>query len=123
MALGQAAGVAASLSIGDGVAVRKVDVEKLQRELVKEKAVLIYYEDVPLGHPLFPAAQYFGLRGLLPDWNVRLDDVVSAEDAAKWVAAAGGHLPSQYREGMTTRGEMLRALYVASVKKGDARAN
>jgi len=117
MALGQAAGIAASLSIEDGVAVRKIDVEKLQKELLKEKAVLIYYHDVPLTHPMFQVVQYFGLRGFLPDWNARLDEVVSAEDAAKWLAAAPGHSSVRYREGTTSRGEILRALYMALVEK------
>jgi len=117
MALGQAAGMAASLSIEDGLAVRKIDVEKLQRELLKGKAVLIYYNDVSPTHPLFQVVQYFGLRGFLPDWNARLDEVVNTDDAAKWLAAAGGHLPLQYQQGITTRGEMLRALYMASVEE------
>ncbi len=113
MALGQAAGMAASLSIEYGVAVRKVDIAKLQRELLKEKAVLIYYYDVAPEHPAFQAVQYFGVRGFLPDWSARLDEVITAEDAAKWIDAAGGKWPSEYRQGETTRGEMLQALYQA----------
>jgi FAD dependent oxidoreductase len=111
MALGQAAGVAASLTIEDRVPARKVDIEKLQSQLLKEKAVLIYYDDVPPEHPLFQAVQYFGLRGLLPDWSARLDDKVTAEDAARWIVATGGYRPSFYRPGQTTRGELLQALY------------
>src|SRR5437016_6904556 len=109
--------MAASLGIEDGLAVRKIDVEKLQRELLKAKAVLIYYNDVSPTHPLFQVVQYFGLRGLLPDWSARLDEVVTAEDAAKWLAAARDHSWLRYREGTTTRGEMLRGLYMALVEK------
>jgi len=123
MALGQAAGMAASLSIEDGVAVRKVDIKKLQRELVRQKAVLIYYDDVSPEHPLFEVVQYFGLHGLLPDWRARPDEVVTTEDAAKWIAAVGGHSPSQYRPGRTTRGEILQALYLACLEKGRTRTN
>lgn len=123
MALGQAAGLAASLSIEDGIAVRKVDIEKLQRELLKQKAVLIYYDDVSPAHPLFQPVQYFGLRGLLPGWSARLDEAVSAEDAAKWIAAVSGHWPPQYREGTTRRGELLQALYEVSIVKEASRTN
>jgi len=123
MALGQAAGMAASLSIEDGLPVRKIEVEKLQRELLRAKAVLIYYDDVPPSHPLFQVVQYFGLRGFLPDWSARLNEVVTTEEAAKWVAAAGAVSPSQYRAGKTTRGEMLQELYWALVEKGRRELN
>lgn len=111
MALGQAAGVAASLSIEANVPVRRVDTVKLQKVLLKQKAVLIYYSDVSPAHPRFEAVQYFGLRGLLPDWEARPDEAVTAEDAAKWIAAAGGTKPARYQPGTTTRGEMLHYLY------------
>jgi len=111
MAMGQAAGVAAALSIEHGVAVRNVNIEKLQRILLEQKAVLIYYEDVSPSHPHFKALQWFGLRGLVPDWKARLEEVVSDTNAAKWSAAAGVGKPKEYVPGETTRGELLEMLY------------
>ncbi len=61
MALGEAAGVAASLSIADNVDVRKINVARLQQTLIKNNAVLIYYKDVRPDHPQFAALQFFGL--------------------------------------------------------------
>ena len=110
MALGQAAGVAAHLSLADGVPVRKVDVGKVQRELLKQKAVLIYYRDATPEHPHFEALQYFGLRGLLPGWNAELDKPVSNADAARWRQAAGVTGDVAFEPGKTTRGAYLTAL-------------
>ena len=42
MALGQAAGTAASLAIQDGTSVQRVSVPKLQDELLKQGATLVY---------------------------------------------------------------------------------
>lgn len=117
MALGQAAGVAASLSIEAGVPVRKVDVTQLQRTLLKQKAVLIYFSDVAPTDKHFEAAQHFGLRGLLPDWTARLDETVSAADADKWIAASGGRKPAGYAPGKMTRGELLNYLYQESLAR------
>lgn len=104
MALGQAAGTAAHLSIEDGVVPRDLDVARLQRSLVRQKAVLIYYKDVPPGHPAFEAAQHLGLRGLLPGWEARPDAPATKEDVARWTGGKG--LP-----GTPTRGEALRRAY------------
>lgn len=117
MALGQAAGVAASLSIEDDVSVRKVDTGKLQQQLLKQKAVLIYYTDATPAHPHFQALQYFGLQGLLPEWSARLDEPVNGADAARWIAAVGQKTPAQYQPNKTTRGELLELLYQAVLSR------
>lgn len=111
MALGQAAGIAASLSIEHGVTVRKIQIEQLQKELLEQNAVLIYFDDVASGHPLYEAVQFFGLRGLLPGWSARLNELVSAEDASRWIAANGAITPASYQTGITTRGELISELY------------
>ncbi len=109
MALGHAAGTAAAVAIADGTSVRLVDRAKVQRELLRQKAVLIYYKDVPPGHPAFEAVQLFGLRGLLPGWEAKPEAAVTDEEAARWCAAAGVPRPA----GARTRGELLKALYEA----------
>ncbi|HEY2975529.1 MAG TPA: FAD-dependent oxidoreductase [Pyrinomonadaceae bacterium] len=111
MALGQAAGLAAGLSIEDSVPVRKVSIKKLQQELLKQKAVLMYFDDVSAADTAFEAVEYFGLRGLLPKWSARLNELVATSDTARWIAKAGVHRPAAYRQGVTTRGELLQLLY------------
>jgi hypothetical protein len=54
------------------------------------------------------------LRGLFPNWTANLDEVATAEDAAKWIAATGGQKPAGYVPGKTTRGELLGYLYEQS---------
>ena len=110
MALGQAAGIAAALSVESGVQPRTVDVSALQERLLGQQAVLIYYRDAAASHPHYRSLQYFGLRGLVPQWEARLDEPASQDDAAQWSAAAGVVIPPQFRSGITTRGELLTLL-------------
>jgi len=46
MAMGQAAGIASHLALKGGVQPRKLDVRKLQRQLLEENAVIMYFTDV-----------------------------------------------------------------------------
>jgi hypothetical protein len=112
MALGQAAGTAAAVAIADGSSVRKVNLLKVQRELLRQKAILLYYKDVPPGHPVFEAVQFFGLRGFLPGWEAKPDAAVAEADAARWAAWAGVDCPAV----AATRGELLRMLYDAVLR-------
>ena len=89
MAIGQAAGVAASISIEEGVKVQNIDIEKLQDTLVNQGATLIYYKDVTPSSSDFKMVQYLGLRGFLPEWNARLNDVASAEELNDWYYRSG----------------------------------
>jgi len=104
MALGQAAGVAAALSIRSAKTVREIDVATLQDELLAQKAILIYFKDVPPTHPHFAALQRAGLRGLLTDWQAKPDEPVAEADAKTWNEKAGTTV--ELEPGMT-RGEFL----------------
>ncbi len=66
-ALGQAAGLAAHLSIKNGVSASKVKVPELQSLLLKNKAKIIYVSDVDADSPYFEAVQYFGNKGFFHD--------------------------------------------------------
>lgn len=66
-ALGQAAGLAAHLSIQGNKAVTAVDVKTLQALLIKNKAKLIYVSDVGAESPYFEAIQQLGIRGFFHD--------------------------------------------------------
>jgi len=61
--LGQAAGWAASLAIGDDVPVQHVNVPRLQTRLLSDRSALIYTSDVEPSSADFEAVQWFGLQG------------------------------------------------------------
>lgn len=110
MALGQAAGTAAALAIESRTSPRKVDRTRLQYLLLRQRAVLLYYQDLPLDHPAAPAAQWLGLRGLLPGWKVELSQPVTADEAKAWCLAVGCDPPPCFRPGGTTREVFLSVL-------------
>ncbi len=71
MALGQAAGAAASLAIDNNVKVQDVNVPTLQDRLLDEGATLFYYRDMKPSDSEFKTAQLKGLRGEISDWNYK----------------------------------------------------
>jgi hypothetical protein len=110
MALGQAAGVAAVLSIRDDVTSRAVNTEKLQDELLRQRAVLIYFNDVKLDDPHFVVAQRAGLDGLFEGFAAGLGKPVDERTARAWAEKAKRPVPA-YKAGETTRGAFLEAMY------------
>ncbi len=112
MALGQAAGTAAVLAIESDVQPRWVDDFVLQRRLLEDGAVLIYFEDAAPGDAHYGALQFFALRGFLRDcWQAGLDLVVDEATAENWIKWAGVGSPDGFLSGTTTRGELLEMLY------------
>lgn len=109
MALGQAAGIAASLAIDSQVPVQDVDLSRLQDLLVDQKATLIYFRDVRPGDVHFRLTQYMGLRGYLPDWNADLQGMVDEETLCEWSALCG--FPLKAVPGKTSRLEVLTMIY------------
>ena len=63
MSLGQAAGHAAAIAVEKGLAVQKVPVSLLQRQLIADKSALVYFSDVPLDSPDFTAVQWWAMKG------------------------------------------------------------
>ncbi len=63
MALGEAAGHAAHLARETSLPMQKLPVERLQRRLHAAGAATVYVSDVPPGHPLFAAVQWWGTAG------------------------------------------------------------
>ena len=112
MALGQAAGIAAAQALRSGTAIKALDITALQKALIEQDAILIYYKDAHPSHPAFKALQYFGLRGAIPEWEARLDDPVTADDLTHFAKASGQTLPA-LQPGTLTRGALLQQLYAA----------
>ncbi len=118
MALGQAAGITASLAIDYETNVRDISIDKLQEILIKQKATLIYYRDVQPENPHFPLVQYMGLRGYLPEWEVNLQDTIDKETLQRWSALCGFELKAV--PGKTTRLEVLTAISEQKITLKDA---
>lgn len=110
MALGEAAGAAASQSIASGEKLRGLDTLKLQRELITRGAVLFYYRDLNPAHPGYGAAQLLGLRGAISEWNMKPQERIDASTAAAWRKALGLK-PSPDLPAKATRGDYLAQLW------------
>lgn len=112
MALGEAAGIAASQMIDRGTPVSGVDIEQLQHTLIKNKATLVYYQDTPVNSPDFELVQYMGLRGYLPGWNAALEDTADKTIRLEWRKMAGIDIP----DSLQTRRDILYHLYKQLIK-------
>lgn len=91
MVLGQAAGTAAALAIRSHVDVRRLPVDVLQAELLRQKVRLMFFWDVPLDHPAFAAIQELSVAGVLrgyPDRLFRPDEALSRAEAAALLTRA-----------------------------------
>ena len=110
MALGQAAGIAAAMMARAGLSAHAIAIPEIQRQLLDQGAILIYYGDTDSSHPAFKALQYFGLRGAIPEWRARLDDPATAQDIACWGELAGKPLGA-IQPGTLTRGQLLQRLH------------
>lgn len=111
MALGEAAGLAASLAVERSTPVRSVSIADLQTELLLMGAVLFYFKDLASGHPAFVAFQMLGLRGLFPDWEARPGEIVSLEDQERWSGCLGIKLSGLPADKIPTRGELVSRLW------------
>lgn len=111
MALGQAAGIAASICIANILTVQQLPVNQLQEVLVQNGAVLIYFNDFPASDPDFPLIQYMGLKGVVTSWSVDPEEKISDETARKWAENAGLNIIPDYVPGDTSRRDFLKALY------------
>ena len=109
MALGQAAGITASLAIDRKVAVQDVDMSILQDLLIDQKATLMYFRDLRPENTGFHLAQYMGLRGYLPGWDADLQGTVDEKTLQDWSTLCG--FKPRAVPGKTTRLEVLTEIY------------
>lgn len=124
MAMGQAAGTAAAMSIDGNVKVRDVDSFLLQKRLLDQGAVLIYFTDMKPDDKHFAAVQFFALHGFLGDtYEADANAPVSSEVASEWIKRAGVGKPDGYQPGTTKRGELLYLLYRRVVELPEQRRN
>lgn len=89
MALGEAAGTAASLAIESNKNVREVPLAKLQEKLIQNGGTLVYFRDLNCDNADFKLVQRLALRGFFPDWNANLDSIMDAKTAELWSNLSG----------------------------------
>ncbi len=109
MALGQAAGVAASLAIDKQTKVRSISTTDLQKELLDQNTTLIYYRDVTTADADFKMIQRMGLRGYLPGWEAELDQPIDQKTIAAWQKRSGVKFTAE--AGKATRRQVLKDLF------------
>lgn len=143
MSLGQAAGHAAVLAAGDGRGVAAVPVAELQKRLHADGSATIYSSDVPPGHALFAAVQWWGTAGGLhglepmpakpgqrgrnlhgqyfeanPGHEVGLDKPLEPVLRARWLELARGlGVAADALAAAATRGEFIAAAHAAAGRR------
>ncbi len=107
MALGQAAGLTASIAIDDDLKIKNVSISKLQDKLIQQKATLIYFRDLEITDPDFKIVQYMALKGYLPEWDANLKGILDDNTALNWMELS--KINFEYKN--KTRGEVLKMLF------------
>lgn len=143
MSLGQAAGHAAAMAVADGSGVAAIPVGALQSRLHRDGSATIYTSDVPPGHELFEAVQWWGTAGGLhglspmpekpgqrgknlhgqyyeanPGHEVGLSKELGTATRARWLSLArqlGAY--SARLEKAPTRQDFIQAAFAAARKK------
>ena len=82
MCMGQVAGIAAAQANKSGALVSKIDVNQLQQELVSQKGVISYFEDLYVDDPDFDAFQMVGTIGGIKGYFANPDSFLTAAEAA-----------------------------------------
>ena len=108
MALGQAAGIAASASIDSRMPVADIPIQNIQEKLLNEGATLIYFKDLSVTDPDFKLVQRMALKGYLSDWNANLESMLDASTAQCWQELSGIKINNPENK---TRRSVLRAIY------------
>lgn len=119
MAMGQAAGTAAHLAIAGNVEVRRIDIQQLQRHLLEQNQVLVYYRDLKGDEPYFKAIQYFGARGFFPLWEAEPSRPVLRGEAVAWLDKLGMAIGDRSRPLETLDWPMLERWLNRKLPKGE----
>jgi hypothetical protein len=97
MALGQAAGTAASIAIARSTPVRQVNIEALQRRLIENGQVITFFRDIDTADPSHRAMQYFGTKGLFTSYLANPRGTLDRNTAAGWARLAGRTVPPEWK--------------------------
>jgi hypothetical protein len=119
MTLGQAAGTAAHFAIAQSVAPRAVQMDALQRDLLRQGQVLTYFKDIDRADPAYAGLQYFGTKGFFPDYFAKSKDKLDRPTAYRWLRLTWPDqtaAPSEPGPGDFTGADLKRALDALSVQ-------
>ena len=83
MDLGEVAGIAASLGIDSREAVQDISVLQLQKKLLDNDLVLIYFNDMTPKNIGFKGIQLMGLYGIVDGWKAQPKKLMSQEEIGK----------------------------------------
>jgi hypothetical protein len=105
MNMGQAAGVAAVLSLQTGVPLRRIDPAEIQRILLRQfKQYIYYFPDVTPNTRFFEAIQFLAARGYFPSERMEPDAPLTRGEAArilwKHLRTARPDLPEERFQGL-----------------------
>lgn len=113
--LGKVAGIAASICNNLETPFKKLPVELLQRELLREKEMLVYFTDISSESPYFDLSQFFALKGYFKETSLNPEGLLDEKTANFWQFLSNKEV--KFDEGKTTRGEFLLKLYKKIQKK------
>ncbi|ODS76875.1 MAG: hypothetical protein ABS46_18820 [Cytophagaceae bacterium SCN 52-12] len=86
MGIGQAAGLAASLSVRNNTPIREVKMADLQRQLVESGQILTYFDDLDPDDKAHKAAQFWGTKGFFGSYKAELRRAVTGAELNRWIA-------------------------------------
>jgi hypothetical protein len=86
MQTGEAAGLAAALSIKSRTTPAQLNPDTLSRTLVRHRVMVSFFNDVDVcsEEPSVPATQYFGARGFFHDYDARVSESLKLATAEVW---------------------------------------
>jgi hypothetical protein len=86
MQIGEAAGLAAAMTVKQGTAPAKLNADQLVRELCERRSMLAFFNDVNIrgSETWIPMVQYFATRGFFADYNARIGDSLKLATARAW---------------------------------------
>ncbi|RXG26463.1 FAD dependent oxidoreductase [Leeuwenhoekiella polynyae] len=93
MALGEAAGIAAALTINNEVSVREIPINLLQETLLNNGATLIYFNDLKATDVEFKEIQKLALLGFFPEWEASLDEDLDINTGHLWNKLTHKNIP------------------------------
>ncbi|MBD2848604.1 FAD-dependent oxidoreductase [Paenibacillus sp. IB182496] len=88
MQLGYAAGVAADLALEADLPEREVDIDRLQDELLEQRQLIMFFEDVDPLSPAGRAIQYLGTKGAFTTEHAIPQAPITVAEAARLTALA-----------------------------------
>lgn len=106
MALGEAAGYAASVAVHKNFKVREIPVAEIQNKILNNGGTLVYFKDMTPEDKDFRQVQKLALKGYFPDWKASLDKKIDENTAKLWSELSGRDIKCDNG----TKRQWLRAL-------------